>query len=246
VAVGEDRSVFELTPPPAAEAISYGDHPDQFIEFFPASSASAKKLGIIHGGYWRPEYDLAYLRPYADRCAEEGFDTYLIEYRRTPGSPDHYIEDIRAAVEIIGECALIGHSAGGHLAVLASEFPLVTSVVALAPVTDLVRGAELNLDEGAVQLFLGEEPSNRPDLNPIMMESLQAKITVIHGVNDIRVPVDFAQQFAKKFPDVEYIEIAEIGHFEVIDPRVDSIFQLVLRGAGRARTDDDGIMSSGL
>ncbi len=231
--MSEDRSVFELAAPHSLEAISYGNHSDQFIEFFPASNGSAKKLGIIHGGYWRPEYDLAYLRPYAARCAEEGFDTYLIEYRRTAGTPDQYIDDIRAAVEVIGECALVGHSAGGHLALLASGFPLVKSVVALAPVTDLVRGAELNLDDGAVQLFLGEDATNRPDLNPIMMEALQAKVTVIHGGNDIRVPVDFAQQFAKKFPDVEYIEIADIGHFEVIDPRVDSIFELVLRGADR-------------
>ena len=244
--MSEDRSVFDIPAPPSVKAISYGDHPDQFIEFFPSSSVSAKKLGIIHGGYWRPEYDLSYLRPFAARCAEEGFETYLIEYRRTLGIPDNYIDDIRAAVEVIGECALVGHSAGGHLALLASKLPLVKSVVALAPVTDLVRGAELNLDDGGVQLFLGEDPSKRPDLDPMMLEELHAKVTVLHGVNDIRVPVEFAQQFAKKFPDVVYIEIAEIVHFEVIDPRVDSIFQLVLRGAGRARTDDDGIMSSGL
>ena len=245
-AVSEDRSVFELAAPPPGEVIPYGDHTDQFIEFFPSSGVSKKKIGIIHGGYWRPEYDLAYLRPYAVRCAEEGFDTYLIEYRRTPGEPNLYIDDITMAVEIIGECALVGHSAGGHLALLASQLPLVNSVVALAPVTDLVRGAELDLDDGAIQLFLGEDPSNRPELNPMALKKLQARVTVIHGAKDERVPIEFARKFAEKFPSVDYIELAEIGHFEVIDPRFDSIFALMLSGAGRARTDDDGIMSSGL
>lgn len=183
---------------------------------------------MIHGGYWRPEYDRAHLRPYAARLASEGFDTYLIEYRRTQGSPDLYIEDIKSAVERIGECALIGHSAGGHLALLASNNPQVQRVVALAPVSDLVHGEELNLDGGAITLFLGCDAGDRPDLDPMRLSSLKSPVTVIHGASDERVPVELSRSFVATFKEIEYIEIPDCGHFELIDPRKDSIIRLVV------------------
>jgi pimeloyl-ACP methyl ester carboxylesterase len=226
--MSEDRSVFDLVEPSSGELITYGGTPDQVIELFRATGTSKKSIGLIHGGYWRPEYDRAHLRPYAARLASEGFDIYLIEYRRTQGSPDEYIEDIKGAVEVIGDCALIGHSAGGHLALLASESMQVKKIVALAPVSDLVRGEALNLDGGAITLFLGCDADDRPDLDPKMLSSFKIPVTVIHGASDERVPVELSQGFAEKFTEIEYVEIPDCGHFELIDPRKDSIFQLVL------------------
>jgi len=227
--MSEDRSVFDLVEPSSGELVTYGDSPDQVIELFRATGASKKSIGLIHGGYWRPEYDRAHLRPYAARLVSEGFDTYLIEYRRSQGSPDHYIEDIKSAVEAIGECALVGHSAGGHLALLASETTQVKKIVALAPVSDLVRGEELNLDTGAITLFLGGKAGDCPDLDPMRLSALKVPVTVIHGANDERVPVELSQSFAKKFTEIEYVEIPDCGHFELIDPRKDSIVKMVLR-----------------
>ena len=229
--MSEDRSVFDLVEPSSGELITYGDTPDQVIELFRATGTtvrSKKRIGLIHGGYWRPEYDRAHLRPYAARIASEGFDTYLIEYRRTQGSPDGYIEDIKSALEVIGDCALIGHSAGGQLALLASQLSLVKRIVALAPVSDLVRGEALNLDGGAITLFLGCDADDRPDLDPMKSGSLKIPVTVIHGASDERVPVELSQTLAEKFTEIEYVEIPDCGHFELIDPRKDSIFQLVI------------------
>ena len=227
--MSEDRSVFDLVEPSPGELISYGDLADQVIELFRATGTSKKSIGLIHGGYWRPEFDRAHLRPYAARLAAEGFDTYLIEYRRTQGSPDHYIEDIESAVEVIGDCTLIGHSAGGHLALLASKSPQVKKIVALAPVSDLVRGEALNLDGGAITLFLGCDSDDRPDLDPMKLSALKVPVTVIHGANDERVPVELSHSFVEKFSEIEYVEIPDCGHFELIDPRKDLIFRLVLR-----------------
>jgi len=226
--VSEDRSVFELAALPSEEVISYGSDPDQIIEIFRSRGLNKRSIGLIHGGYWRSEYDRVHLRPYAAKLAAEGFDTYLIEYRRIPGSPQIYIDDINAAITVIGECALVGHSAGGHLALLASTQEFVQSVVALAPVTDLIRGAQLNLDDGAVQNFLGEDPGNHPELDPMMARDFHEKVTIIHGDKDERVPVEFSQRFAERFTSVKYLEIPGIGHFEVIDPRIDSIIEMVL------------------
>jgi pimeloyl-ACP methyl ester carboxylesterase len=226
--MSEDRSVFELVEPSSGEFITYGDSEDQVIELFRATGASKKSIGLIHGGYWRPEYDRAHLRPFAVRLASEDFDTYLIEYRRTQGSPDHYIEDIKSAAEVIGDCTLLGHSAGGHLALLASSVSQVQKIVALAPVSDLVRGEELNLDGGAITLFLGCDADDRSDLDPMKLSALKVPATFIHGANDERVPVELSQNFVEKFTEIEYVEIPDCGHFELIDPRRDLIFRLVV------------------
>ena len=154
-AVSEDRSVFELTASPSLEIINYGDHEDQLIEVFKPEGPSKSRVLLVHGGYWRPEYDRVHLRPYAVKLAQEGYETFLLEYRRTPGSPNAYLEDLTAALDVVGECALVGHSAGGHLALLLSSHPNAQRIVALAPVSDLVMGEELDLDDGPL---LGGRP----------------------------------------------------------------------------------------
>jgi acetyl esterase/lipase len=47
-----------------------------------------------------------------------GWRTHVIEYRRIPGNPDATIDDIKHALDAIGNCVVIGHSAGGKLTAL--------------------------------------------------------------------------------------------------------------------------------
>ena len=71
---------------------------------------------------------------------------------------------VKAASERLGRApVVIGHSAGGHLALrLASEPVPLKAVVALAPVADLRLAYELNLSNGAVVEFLGGTPEAMP------------------------------------------------------------------------------------
>jgi len=57
---------------------------------------------------------------------------------------------------------------------------------------------------------------------------LKVPVTVIHGAFDERVPVELSRGFAEKFTEIDYLEIPDSGHFELIDPRKDSIIRLVL------------------
>ena len=221
----EDRSVFDLTAEASDEVIRYGDLPDQLTERF--GNPRGKKVALIHGGYWRPEYDRVHLRPFAAAIASEGFDTYLIEYRREPGNPDSTVDDVFAAIKLVGECAVIGHSAGGHLALLATQLDEVESAIALAPVSDLVEGEQLNLDDGAVQSFLGQSAESRSDLDPIRVGIGAKPVTIFHGIEDARVPVELSRNFAVKYSNVQYYELSGIGHFELIDPR-HPIFEKVI------------------
>lgn len=168
---------------------------------------------LIHGGFWRPEYDRTHLRPMASALP---WPVVSIEYRRIPGDPDVTIGDVKAAISAIrGEFVVVGHSAGGHLALWASAV-LRVPAVALAPVTDLVMAEELDLDDGAVRAFLGVPAASRPDLDPIQLEPAQA--VLIHGDQDSLVPIGLSSAYAAAHPTSRLVVAEGVGHFELIDP----------------------------
>jgi|TARA_B110000503_G_C7150219_1_gene414845 acetyl esterase/lipase len=230
----EDRSVLDLVSREGDRFESYGAHPDQVVEIFSAVGEMLGQVVLIHGGYWRFEYDRVHLRSYAAALADLGWNTVLIEYRRTPGSPDNYLEDVRAAIVHCGGGTLIGHSAGGHLALLAANeitSPFIKSVIALAPVGDLAEADKQNLDDGAVKEFLGTSALNRPDMDPNLMLNRNTPVLIIHGSDDIRVPIALSRtlhgSYIRAGLDSELVELENIGHFELIDYRVQQI-ELVL------------------
>ena len=224
--IEEDRSVFDLAGRAGDAITSYGASNDQVIEEFEPVVPVLGDITLIHGGYWRPEYDRVHLRPLAQALAEKGWRTHLMEYRRIPGNPDATIDDIKGALDTIGNCILIGHSAGGHLALTAQGHDSVLGVIALAPVSDLVTGDNENYDDGAIREFLGGPAAERLDLNP-QSNPITKPTVVIHGSEDIRVPVTQSRNFLSAHPTAGYIELEETGHFELIDPRHDA-FKLLM------------------
>ena len=60
------------------------------------------------------------------------------------------------------------------------------------------------------------------------VNGFSSKVTVIHGDEDHRVPVELSRKFTERFTDVAYIELADVGHFELIDPRRENIVDLVM------------------
>ena len=192
------------------------------------------QIVLIHGGNWRPEFGLGHLRPFAAALANAGWRVQLIEYRRTPGIPDNYINDVRAAIIHCGGGILIGHSAGGHLALLAPNedtFSLIKGVIALAPISDLVDAEERNLDNGAVKTFLDDVAVNRSDLDPHVQLKASVPTVIIHGSDDLRVPIEMSRNFNNSFRRAglacTFIELEKLGHFELIDFRK-APFEIIL------------------
>jgi acetyl esterase/lipase len=181
---------------------------------------------LIHGGYWRPEYDRVHLRPFAAALSELGYQVISLEYRRIPGNPDAMVADIDLAIKNLpsNDFILIGHSAGGHLALVAcAKNEGVKTVIALAPVTSLLATYEMDLDKSAALEFLGEPANLRPDLDPMTFDPLSANISIIHGENDLWVPIEITRKYVEKLKDegssINYKELANIGHFEMIHPQ---------------------------
>ena len=227
----EDRSV--LTRPASAPdaVLAYGSDEEQVADVrFAADAVERPLLVVVHGGFWRPMFDRVHLRPMTEALAAAGWATVTPEYRRVPGRPDLAVGDVHAALRAIAEwpefvgrrVLLVGHSAGGHLALqAAATLPpphAPAGVLALAPVADLRRAQELRLDGDAVQAFLGEDAAECPDLDPALLPTPAGPIRIVHGTQDGIVPVELSESFVRHHPGAVLTPIAS-GHFALIDPR---------------------------
>jgi acetyl esterase/lipase len=190
---------------------------------------------LIHGGFWRARWLSDTIRPLAVACAGVGAWAWNIEYPRVgtdgggwPGTAFAVRDAVGAALsEAAGRpVVLVGHSAGGHLALWAArEQQRVSAVVSLAGVCDLQAAAQAHLGDGAVlELFGGREPSRAlyRASSPMARLPLGVPALLIHGDVDDRVPIEQSRTFLAAArtagDDCELVELAGGGHFEVIDP----------------------------
>ena len=179
------------------------------------------------------------MTPLAEDLAAAGWVVWNVEYRRTGadgGGWPQTVDDVARALDLLAATAdqdegmdtsrvvTIGHSAGGHLALMTAGDSLVTSVVALAPITDLRRCAEAGLGEGAVTPFLGHDPAPQEyeRSSPLYRLPIGVPQMVVHGDVDQRVPVEHSRDYrvaAQAAGDlVDYHEIAGADHFAVVEP----------------------------
>jgi acetyl esterase/lipase len=234
----EDRSVFELSFVNPDRSSSYGKFEDQVIDFYVSDMPNDSVIVLIHGGYWRPEYDRKHLAPFAKSLSTAGWSVALIEYRRIQGNPDAMLDDVKAAITLIEQeykkIILIGHSAGGQLALVLTDSTQTIGTIALAPVTDLLTAELLDLDEGAVSDYLGCPASMRSDLDPMRIDFSTKELVLIHGTLDIRVPFEFSTRFTKnkEAANLLFISLEGVGHFELIDPRQE-IFKTICQQISR-------------
>ncbi|MEH1101002.1 alpha/beta hydrolase family protein [Micromonospora sp. CPCC 205561] len=243
----DPRDVLSRPAPPPDRTVSYGDHPDQVADLrLPAGSGPARRLVVVvHGGFWRAEYDRRHTDPLAAALAGLGHPVAQLEYRRTgqpgggwPATPADVLTGVaelpRLATEALpgrvaaGAPLLVGHSAGGHLALYAAAAApaAVGGVLALAPVSDLAEAYRLDLDEGAVAALLGGGPTAVPEAyaaaDPRLLVPTQTRTVVIHGALDRQVPVAMSRDFVAADRaaggDTRLVELPECEHFGLIDP----------------------------
>jgi acetyl esterase/lipase len=235
----EDRRVFTRAARAADRSDFVGSQPLEL--YFPCSSAAPRPLLLLlHGGFWRACYDRAHLRPLASALAGRGWPVALAEYSRAEGGAcaDASVADVFAAAAAArgaaagahdGRLLVVGHSAGGHLALLlaARAGAGVAGTLALAPVASLARAEALRLDGDAVREWLGCAAAARPDLDPCAAAAPPpaARVRVLHGTADARVPL--AVSAAYKHAD-KYTALPGIGHFELVDPEHAAAFARVL------------------
>lgn len=228
------RDITSLPPVTAEAQVRYGESRSQFFDVWCAKGPARGAAVMIHGGFWRAKYDLTHASHLCAALAEAGISAANLEYRRLgetgggwPGSLDDVRHGVAAAREYFGSGpVVVGHSAGGHLALrLASESPKIKAVIALAPVAVLQLADELNLSNSAVSEFLGSKPSESQDLLNAACPSLHPSTIpriLVHGTMDDVVPIALSREFVRlrknDLGEVSLVEIAAADHFDLIDP----------------------------
>ncbi|MFT3944510.1 MAG: alpha/beta hydrolase [Ancrocorticia sp.] len=216
------------------------------IEDSSPTGAPPPTVVVIHGGFWRGIWDRSHATDQARRFAETGHPTAVLEYRRVGmpgGAYPGTLHDVREGLAAIAADprfpaprVLVGHSAGGQLALWAlDECEGFAGVVVLGGCVDLGLAAERNLGNGAVFDFLGGSPDEVPeryaDADPAVRLPPSAPVILIHGIADDEVPFEISESYLAKATaagsQVSHIRLDGVGHYELIDP-VDPAFDAVL------------------
>lgn len=228
---------------------AYGDLPRQFGEWWVPPGRSEKPLPtvvLVHGGYWRSNFDLILEDAVAADLAARGYLVWNIDYRPSADPWPATLDDAAAAYDFVMKgtyasrvdptrLAVVGHSAGGHLALwLASNRPTrerpegvpgPTLAVGQAPVAALVDGSRQGLGGGAVDALLGGTPQQVPDryaqADPVALLPTAVRTVCIHGDADDLVPISQSQTYVAASTaagDDSRFEQVPGGHFAHLDP----------------------------
>ena len=234
--------VLALTHNDMTTKLTYGDDENQFIEVWAANERNKVEpasagIVLIHGGCWMSEYGVDHVRPLASALSDQSYNVFAIEYRRTgqpgggwPGSLNDAREAIKTIREAYPKMALsaIGHSAGGHLAMLTGTDPTLrlTSVIALAPITDIATYAKGESGcQKAAAAFMGGKPESNQQayaLANTLDKRIVVPLYILGGKTDKIVPVEqIKHNQARRF-------IGEnIGHFDWVHPQTEAFVHIM-------------------
>jgi acetyl esterase/lipase len=220
-------------PPPRAadQRLAYGPGPKQFGDLRAPDGPGPFPLAIVvHGGFWKAQYNLIHAGHMCEVLRGEGIATWNVEYRAVgdpgggwPGTAEDVFGAVEFAQELgFGSSVLVGHSAGGQLALLAAKRARLP-VVALAAVTDMTESARRVGADSAAAQFVGATPDDAPELyaeaSPIEQLPLGVPQTLIHGTADDDVPFGSSERYAAAAGgEATLIALDSAGHFDPIDP----------------------------
>ena len=207
-----------------AETIRYADHADGIAEIRrPARPGVHAAVVLLHGGFWRHMWARDTMDGIAVDLARRGYLTANVEYRRlgTGGGWPTTVRDVADAIEAVtrrddvGPVAVIGHSAGGHLATIARTLGDRSYLpVSLGGVLDLDAAIAEGIGGGAPVDFLGD--GDVAAASPVAAVTA-GEVIAVHGVDDDRVPISQARAYAAANPDCQLVELTGVGHFEFLE-----------------------------
>jgi acetyl esterase/lipase len=244
-----------------------------------APGSGRPALIAIHGGGWCGGSKGEYGRSLAP-LVKQGIVLIAVDYRLSrPGAPGWpgNLEDVRAAVRWVrvhaseigvdpGRLAVIGSSAGGHLALLlgftGDASTRVSAIIDFYAPTDLrALRADRAASGESVSLLLGSPPEQTPALYDAASPLRQVvpglpPVLIAHGEDDLLVPLEQSRALASALEQSgvphQLITIPEARHgFGLVagrrdlTPEIWSFLIDVWDGAREGRnTDSSGVLNS--
>lgn len=240
-------SVVKLPFRPADVTHAYGSSPYQFGKLWLPNNHNNKNrlVVLIHGGCWLNAFDMKHAYPMATALSQAGYAVWAVEYRRTgdegggwPGSFEDVVNGIDAIDALTAlqsyrdDVVLVGHSAGGHLALLATHHmhqrqpKRSVSVIGLAAITDLKVYSEGNnsCETATPQFMKGSFADKKSDYlkATIINKSLPKSTVLLQGDADNIV------HFSHALTGIGQEKVMSgVGHFDWIHPGSDAFSELL-------------------
>lgn len=210
----------------------YGSHASQYIQHWnaPGRPDSAANVIFIHGGCWLKEYDIRHSYPASTALRNSGLNVWSVEYRRLGEEGGNWpasLNDVKTAIEYIQQkinnepIVVMGHSAGGHLALLATSNDVPSSknidtVIGLAAITDMVSYTQTegscNSAASALMKTAYKNPSDYQNAS-VKSDRLHPNTWLMQGTADTIVPMSQTRDL-----NVHRQIIDGAGHFDLIHP----------------------------
>lgn len=241
------------------ESILYGNDPRQILELAHRKDVINPQTAVlfIHGGSWIGG-DKAIMRRYQDLVLDNGYIYVSMNYRFITSGADYLdmLDDITLALTFLSDyaddlminpekIALVGESAGAHLATLYAYRNKTTSpievsfVMAMVPPVDFTDPAFITYGDPTLQLFLanglmgtsieGPEslalsgyPTSWVDASPISHLDKAIPTLVAYAGMDELIPISNMERFIDQANElnapVETIFFENSGHSLSADP----------------------------
>ena len=220
--------------PAANQRLAYGELPDQYgLLWVPSADTPAPLVVLIHGGCWLQNYDVSHIHAAAAALRDDGYAVWAPEYRRANANQPAWpqaLNDVVQSIDFIQAQShpaieqqppvLLGHSAGGHLALLASTKTTAKAVIGLAAITDISSYAEgQNGCQQAARWLMGaaaDDPqanASYQQANP-RLQTLSSPVMLLASSADGIVPISQASYLN----DAQVTRLTDAGHFDFIYP----------------------------
>jgi acetyl esterase/lipase len=226
----------------------YGPHARQVADLHrPAGSGPHPVVVVLHGGYWQGPYTKIVMRPLCIDLVRRGYAAFNIEYRRLGrdgGGWPQTFDDVATAIDHLAgspmrdagldldRVTLLGHSAGGQLALWAAgrralppDAPGAGPAVSAARVLAMAAVCDLESAGRAARQLLGGSPAEVPErwaqADPMRRIPLAVPVGLVHARGDETVSVQDSRDYAAAAQAAgATVSLAEPpgGHRDPIDP----------------------------